>query len=344
MSGVLNIIIEIVLFILIIGLVILAHEFGHFIIARVSGIHVVEFSVGMGPRLVSRKHHGTRYSLRLLPIGGSCMYEEEDFSKAGIWSRIATIFAGPLFNIILAFIIATLMTALSLTDVSLVRDVTDGGPAAAAGMEPGDRIVKMGHESVYMFRDVQMNMIVSRGNPIRITYERAGDRYETVVTPAYDEASGRYLLGIVGGEYEQAKGLAVFRNAYYELRYNLRAVYKSLGMIFTGRFSRKDVAGPVGIANIVGQTYTESKQYGAVSVLVNMLNIAVLISVNLGVLNLLPLPALDGGRLVFLVIELVRGKPVPPDKEGIVHFIGMVLFLILAVVILINDILNVAGI
>ena len=122
----------------------------------------------------------------------------------------------------------------------------------------------------------------------------------------------------------------------------MKRTYTSLGMLFTGRVSRKDVAGPVGIAvNVVGATYEASKEYGWQSVLLNMLNITLMLSVNLGILNLLPVPALDGGRLVFLLLEVIRGKPVPPEKEGIVHFIGLVFFMILMVFIFFNDLVNI---
>ena len=126
------------------------------------------------------------------------------------------------------------------------------------------------------------------------------------------------------------------------MRYSVKATYKSLGMLFTGRVTRQDVAGPVGIAvNVVGATYEAAKDYGWQSVLLSMLNITLMLSVNLGILNLLPIPALDGGRLVFLLIEVIRGKPVPPEKEGMVHFIGLMFFMILMVFIFFNDLANI---
>jgi regulator of sigma E protease len=128
------------------------------------------------------------------------------------------------------------------------------------------------------------------------------------------------------------------------MRYNVKNTYKSLGMLVTGKVSRKDVAGPVGIANVVGETYEQSKEYGWKNVLVNMMNIILMLSVNLGIINLLPLPALDGGRLVFLLVEVIRGKPIPPEKEGMVHFIGLMFFMLLMVLIFFNDLANIFGI
>lgn len=354
-----------ILFVLIFGLVVLSHEFGHFIVAKLNGIHVVEFSVGMGPTLCSFHKKETKYSLKLLPIGGACMFEGEDgletqkneenpekdpsetegsFLKANVWARIATVVAGPVFNMLLAAIFAVIIVSANPTDLPLVTQVAEGGAAEAAGIQAGDRIVSVGGAKTHLFRDIQLQFTTNGDKPVDIVYERDGQKTLVNITPHKDEETGMYLMGIYGVHYEQSKGLAVFRNAWYEMRYWIRATYKSLGMLLTGNFNRKDVAGPVGIAvNVVGKTYESAKQYGFESVLYSMMNIVLLLSVNLGILNLLPIPALDGGRLVFMLIEVVRGKPVPPDKEGIVHFAGMVFFMVLMVVVLFNDLVNIFG-
>ncbi len=173
-------------------------------------------------------------------------------------------------------------------------------------------------------------------------YERDGVRNTTTVTPQYDEASGIYLLGVMNADFVEAKGIDTLKYAWYQMRYSVKATYKSLGMLFGGRVSRQDVAGPVGIAvNVVGKTYDAAKDYGWQSVLLSMLNITLMLSVNLGILNLLPVPALDGGRLVFLLLEVIRGKPVPPEKEGMVHFVGLMFFMVLMVFIFFNDLSNI---
>lgn len=150
------------------------------------------------------------------------------------------------------------------------------------------------------------------------------------------------MLGIANADFVEPKGLDTFRYAWYEMRYSVKATYKSLGMLFRGQVGREDVAGPVGIAvNVVGKTYETAKDYGWKNVLLGMLNITLILSVNLGILNLLPIPALDGGRLVFLLVEVIRGKPVPPEKEGMVHFVGLMFFMVLMVVIFFNDLANI---
>ena len=150
------------------------------------------------------------------------------------------------------------------------------------------------------------------------------------------------MLGVANSDFVTPKGFETFRYAWYEMRYSVKATYKSLGMLFGGRVTRQDVAGPVGIAvNVVGKTYDAAKEYGWESVLLSMLNITLMLSVNLGILNLLPIPALDGGRLVFLLIEVIRGKPIPPEKEGMVHFVGLMFFMVLMVIVFFNDLSNI---
>ncbi|MBO4982160.1 MAG: RIP metalloprotease RseP [Lachnospiraceae bacterium] len=341
----------VILFIVIFGIVVISHEFGHFLLAKANGIHVVEFSVGMGPSLFSFQKGDTRYAIKLFPFGGACMFEGEDglnteegepgegsFLKANVWSRIATVVAGPLFNFILAFIIALVMVNMILIRDPVATEVLEDGAAMEAGLEDGDRIVSLDGEKVYLYEELLLFTQIYSGGEVKVGYERDGHLDYTMLTPKYDESSGRYMLGISNADFVELKGLDGLRYAWYEIRYNVMTTYKSLKLLVTGRVSREQVSGPVGIASMVGETYENTKEYGWQNVLVNMMNFTLMLSVNLGVLNLLPLPALDGGRLVFLLIEVVRGKPVPPDKEGMVHFIGLMFFMVLMVFLLFNDI------
>lgn len=346
----------IIFFILIFSVVVISHEFGHFLLAKANGIHVVEFSVGMGPTLCSFTKGDTKYSLKLLPIGGACMFEGEDgleskegepspgsFLQANVWARISSVIAGPMFNFILSFIIAIIMVNMMVIYEPVVVDVAEGGGAQAAGLAPGDRIVELDGEKIYLYEEIILFNLTSTGEPVEVHYERDGEEYSTMLTPQYDAATGKQLLGITGGKYLEEKGVGRLKYAWYEVRYSVKQTVKSLQMLVSGRVGREDVAGPVGIANVVGQTYENTKEYGWQTVLLNMLNITLLLSVNLGILNLLPLPALDGGRLVFLLLEVIRGKPVPPEKEGMVHFIGLVFFMGLMVLVLFNDLSNIFG-
>lgn len=346
----------VILFILIFGAVVLSHEFGHFLLAKLNGIHVVEFAVGMGPTLCSFTRKETKYAIRLLPIGGACMFEGEDgletengggegsFTKANVWARIATVVAGPIFNFVLAFIVAVIVVSIQAPARSVIGGVAEGSPAEAAGLAEGDRIVSINSEKTPLFKDISLIAFLNEEKTMQVVYERNGEKFTTEVSPAYNEEAGSYLMGIYSTPLKEAEGLSVFQDAWYEICYSVKNTYKSLGMLITGKLNRQDVAGPVGIAvNVVGKTYETAKNYGVESVLYSMLNIVLLLSVNLGILNLLPIPALDGGRLVFLIIEVFRGKPVPPEKEGIVHFVGLVFFMILMVVVLFNDLVNIFG-
>lgn len=352
----------IILFIIVFGLVVISHELGHFLIGRKNGIRVVEFAVGMGPTLFSFMAGGTKCSLKLLPFGGACMFEGEDgmereenaeraqeesgegvaFTEAGVWARIATVFAGPFFNFILAFIIAVILCVFTGADLPVVGTVMENSAASEAGLQQGDVITRIGHESIHFYREVSMISALNHGETMEITYERNGEKNVTVLSPQYSEEDGRYYMGITnGGAYLECGPLQVFQYGFYEVEYWVKLTYKSLAMLVKGQVTKDDVTGPVGIAQLVGESYDQAeKDYGTSYAILTMLQIVVLLSVNLGIMNLLPIPALDGGRLVFMLVEVVRGKPVPPEKEGMVHFAGLVVLMALMVFIMYNDIMR----
>ena len=374
----------IILFLVIFGVVVISHEFGHFLIGRRNGIRVLEFMVGMGPTLFSFEKGGVKYSLKLFPIGGACMFDGEDgmttkeegkeendirrkammgsevplpndelgaeteargipFTEAGVWRRIATIFAGPFFNFILAFVVALVLTAYYGIDRPVIAEISKNSAAEEAGLMAGDEITRINNERIHFYREISVISSMNRGETLEIHYTRDGQKGVVTLEPRYDEEDGRYYIGFIGaGKYEAGTPLRVFQYGFYEVEYYAKTTYKSLGMLIRGRLTRDDVAGPVGIAHLVGTSYdTVEKNYGTLSAIMTMLEIVVLLSVNLGIMNLLPLPALDGGRLLFLFVEVVRGKPVAPEKEGLVHFAGLVVFMILTVFVMYNDIMKI---
>lgn len=336
---------SIVIAIIILSIIIIIHELGHFLLARKNGIAVTEFSVGMGPRLLSTEKGGTKYSLRLLPFGGSCMMlgEDEDdatedsFGSKSVWARIAVIFAGPLFNFLLAFFLSLIIVSSYGYDAPVVGSVESDYPAAEAGIQSGDTIVSVNGRHIYLFRDVSVYLSLHQGKTISVVYERDGIRNTAELIPKLDD-SGYYRMGITSNGITHGNILKTLQYSVYEVGYWIDLTYQSLGMLVTGQLGIKDMSGPVGIVSYIGDTYTESAAVSVGAVIINMMSIAVLLTANLGVINLLPLPALDGGRLVFLIIEAVRGKRVDPEKEGMVHFAGFVLLMILMVVIMYNDI------
>lgn len=343
-----------IFFILIFGTIVLAHEFGHYLLAKVNGIHVVEFAIGMGPKLAGFHKNGTDYVIRLLPFGGACMFEGEDglneaegepspnsFNAAPVWARISSVVAGPFFNFILAFLLALILVGFSGSDKPVILGIMEGYPAEEAGMKPGDVLTRMNGEKIYLAREIYINTYLNGDKPMIVEYERDGEVFTAELVPKYNEETGRHLIGLQGyGETVEARGFGIFKYAYYEVRYSMKATLKSLIMLVQGEASKDDVSGPVGIAQVIGEVAEEATPYGPLVLILNLCNIALLLSVNLGVLNLLPLPALDGGRLVFMLIEAVRGKPIPPEKEGMVHFAGFVALMVLMVFVMYNDIVR----
>ena len=340
-------IIKYIIAILLFSAIILFHELGHFLLAKANGIRVNEFSLGLGPTIVGFTKGETKYSIKLLPFGGACMMEGEDsqsdddrsFQKKSVWARISVVAAGPIFNFIMAFVLAVIILGNIGISTPTVAQVEDGYGAQTAGLQAGDEIIKMNHKHIHFFKEISMYTLFHAGETVEVTYERNGERYTVEVQPTYDEEQGRYRYGIAGsGEYTKVGPIKTLQYSVYEVKYWIQYTVGSLKMLLTRQVSVNDLSGPVGIVKTIGDTYDMSKSDGAFFVWMNLLNLALLLSANLGVMNLLPIPALDGGRLVFLVIEVIRGKRVSEDKEGMVHFIGLMCLFALMILIMFNDI------
>lgn len=337
---------KILIAIILFSVLIIFHELGHFLLAKKNGIRVHEFTLGLGPTLIGFKRGDTKYCLKLLPFGGSCVMGEDEesdepdaFNNKSVWARIAVVAAGPIFNFILAFLFAIIIIACEGYDEPKVQQVTPGFPAEEAGIEPGDTIIKLNNDRIRVYREISLFVAMHQKESVDVVYERDGKRYETTLEPKLDEESGNYYLGFSSnGQRTKGNVLKVLQYGLWEVEYWIETTFKSLGMIFRGKVSADEVSGPVGIVSAIGDTYEQSKQDGLYYVVLNMLNFAILLSANLGVMNLLPIPALDGGRLVFLFIEAVRGKPINREKEGLVHFIGFALLIALMIFVLFNDI------
>lgn len=447
---------NIIIAILIFSLIIVIHELGHFLLAKKNGIFVTEFSIGMGPRIASlvktekgyrprlflSQHdfdttsewkNTTKYSWKLFPIGGSCIMMGEDeaieddraFNKKGVWARISVVIAGPIFNFILAFVLAMFIIGIIGYDPSVITSVSKDSAAAKAGIQTGDLITEINGENIDIGRDaityLQFNPLGSAAvdltfkrdgvenkaaltpvmvktymlgfgyqpdgaapainsiyedmplakaglqngdvilkinntaikdgtalsqffqeNPLTdqsltVTYSRSGKESAVEVTPVL--TSENYSIGIaINSARVKTNALGVIKYSAIEVKYWIKTTIQSLGQILRGKVSKDDIAGPVGIVSFIGDTYQASKSDGILYVFLSLANISILLSANLGVMNLLPIPALDGGRLVFLFLELFRGKPVDQAKEGLVHMIGLVALMLLMVFVMFNDI------
>lgn len=427
---------KILIAIIIFSAIILFHEFGHFLFAKLNGIGVVEFSLGMGPRLWSVQKGETRYSLKLLPIGGSCAMVGEDtdeeelpgaFNAAPVWGRISVVAAGPIFNFILAFVMAVIIVGFVGYDPAEVMEVAENSPAAEAGLQTGDIITEYDGYHVDLAKDLYVYMYLNElqdgeevelkvrrdgqeqvityvpdsyvryllgfnrsdassmtveslidGMPlqaaglqpgdtitaingvkvangeaydaylkehplsdeeIEITYERDGLDYTAMIVPKEyrtPQLGFSYNLG-----YSKTSGIQILKYGALEIKYMVRTTILSLKELITGQLGFQNLSGPVGVVDAIGTTYEESKSQGTLMLWMNMLNMAVLLSANLGVMNLLPLPALDGGRLVFLIVEAVRRKPINREIEGRIHLAGLMALMVLMVVVMYNDILKI---
>lgn len=339
---------SIIIALIIFSLIILFHEFGHFLLAKKNGVTVVEFSLGMGPRIISKDWHGTKYSWKLLPFGGSCMMLGEDeegdaegsFGSKSVWARIFVIAAGPVFNFILAFILAVIVVSLRGYDPAVLTGVSDGFPAQEAGLQEGDVIVKLNGKSIHMATEVTDYINFHQGKTLDVTYKRDGNTYTARIVPEKDE-DGRYIMGILlSAGYVKGNVFDNLRYGVYEVKYWIDLTFMSLKMLVSGQVGVKEMSGPVGVVSAIGGVYTQSAKRGVLAVVLSMLNMAILLSANIGVMNLLPIPALDGGRLVFLIIEAVRGKRINPEREAMVHFVGLMALMALMVVVMYNDILK----
>lgn len=429
-GGRLKIIIAIVIF----SVLILFHELGHFLLAKRNGIIVDEFSLGMGPRIVSTVKGGTRYSLKLLPFGGSCLMRGEDgeeegvgtFNGAPVWGRISVVAAGPIFNFILAFLVAVIVIGMVGYDPAEVTALKENSPAAVAGLQEGDIITRFNGSKIDIGRDmynyeylkgiddqettievcrddktlkivytpysvdrymlgfnyatpsatepaqvlnVKLNYPFAKAGieagdvitaindmeiastedldnyfkehpldqeEVKVSFDRKGKAKSVQVTPlstTYVEMGFAYNMQRV-----KTSPLGVIKYSGIELKYWVKTTIQSLAMLVNGTVSVNELSGPVGVVDVIGDAYEESRSAGALVTWMSIFNMMILLSVNLGVMNLLPVPALDGGRLIFLLIEAIRGKAINRQAEGMIHFAGLMLLMVLLIYVTFHDI------
>lgn len=341
------------------GFIVLFHEFGHFIAAKRCGVRVLEFAVGMGPRIFGFRKNGTLYSVRALPLGGFCSMlgedEEEETPSAESVNqkkpieRLLIILAGPLFNFFLALFLAFLIISAKGRDDCRLVAVTPGYPAEAAGMQAGDTITSINGRRMIFFRELTQYLYFHPAEEALVTVSRGegAEKRELSfsLTPRYDAERGAYMLGVqVKGGRTPVRGFFPrLRYAAEELRFQISSTAEALLMMARGAISVKSLTGPVGIIETIGETVDETRPYGWKAVLWNLVNIGLLLSANLGVMNLLPLPALDGGRILFCLAELVLGRSIDKKAEGYIHLAGFGLLMALMIFVLFNDIGRMIG-
>ena len=339
----------IIIAILLFSFIIIFHELGHFLLAKANGIRVDEFSLGLGPTLIGKQIGGTFFCIKLLPFGGACMMGEDDaddtsegsFNSKSVWARISVIAAGPVFNLILAWIFCVILIGATGYQSTEITSVLDGYSAQEEGLQPGDVIKEINGRNVHLWDDVRLYTLTHPNDtPYEVVCERDGEEYTAMIEPRQLEGDVSPLLGVTSENFERPGVFGSMQYGMYKLKYWINYTVDSLRMLVTGQVGIKDMSGPVGIVNVVDDVYQSAAPAGVLAIILNLMNFGTFLSANLGVVNLLPIPALDGGRLVFLIIEAVRRKRVPPEKEGMVHFAGFALLMVLMVVVMYNDIMK----
>jgi regulator of sigma E protease len=331
--------------ILLFGVLIFVHELGHFLTARMFGVTVHEFAIGMGPKIISKvsKKSGTRYSLRLLPIGGFCSMEGEDkesedegsFSKKPVWQRIIITAAGSISNILIGIIVMTIVTAGTMR-ISTTIGSFDEGAVSNSVLEVGDEIVKVGGLNTHTGNDVAYAISKYGSEPVNVTVLRNGEK-KTFEIAFKTSSSNGYAFGEYDFSLYSSKAIGkdgfftVLGHSLAQSRLMIVMVTDSLHDLIVGKYGIKDMSGVVGVTQVISEAARERN--GTVWLYF------VLIAMNLGVVNLLPIPALDGGRIVFMLIELITRKKVPQKVESTIHTVGMVLLLIFMAVITVKDII-----
>ena len=351
----------ILLAILLLAILVTIHEFGHFLAARLMKIDVTEFSIGFGPRLLGwkSKKYETDFSLRAIPLGGYCAFYGEDdakgitkddpraFPKQNVWKRLFVILMGPMMNFVLAFVVAAVFYWVSgvseVTGVDpYIAEVMGAGPAYSAGLQSGDQITEVnGREMLDGTMETLLSTISSwqeGEDPLRMTIRRGEESFQADLTPVWDEQEKKMRIGItIGGIYRTEQKavsfLGGFENAWRLCVNASGAILGALGDLVTTGKGLDQTSGPVGIVTMVSSEVKE----GGFSAFVQLL---VLISINLGLMNMLPIPGLDGSRLVFGLVEVIRRKPVPPEKEAVVHLVGMVFLFAVMIFFTFKDVMK----
>ena len=341
---------QIILAILAFGLLVIVHEFGHFITAKRGGVQVNEFWIGMGPTLLKKQHNGTLYCLKLLPFGGACVMEGEDsesdndhaFGKASLPRRMLIVAAGALMNFLVGFLIVLAVIQPNGPNggyiVSTIDSVDPASTAAAAGgLQAGDEILEVDGYNILLRSDFEMALSRGMDTTYEVVVRRDGEKVTlpaVVLEATIEGEDGRKMIGLTFAEQPDSIGMHVNMAVRTSLNY-ARLVWVSLGMLVSGQVGVDQLSGPVGVASVMATTASYS--------ISAFLQLVAFISINLGVMNLLPLPALDGGRLVFLIIEGIRRKPVPAKYEGYIHAAGLMLLLALMVYVTGQDILRIVA-
>lgn len=338
-----------ILAILLFCIMIFPHELGHFIAAKKMGVRVNEFAFGMGPVIWKKQRGETLHSVRLFPIGGFCAMEGEDeesddlraFNNKKPWQKIIILAAGSFMNVICAILIMCIVVGIMGFTTTIIDEVTPGSPAEKAGLVNGDKIVQIGDFETEKWEEISQVISENKDNPLNLKIKRKSGSVETVnLTPQLIvgvDSSGKeiekYAVGITCKiSHNPLKAVVSGTQSTWNIT---KLMFSALGDLFSGKASPDELSGPVGMVQMVSQTSQYGFWYYGF--------LTSLICVNLAVINMLPLPALDGGRIIFVLYTMITGKPVSQKVEGTIHFVGLALLLVLMVYVTVNDVTRIFG-
>ncbi len=337
-----------ILAILLFCIMIFPHELGHFIAAKKTGVRVNEFAFGMGPKIWKKQGEETLYSIRLFPIGGFCAMEGEDedsedprsFGSKKPWQKIIVLAAGSFMNVVCAIVIMCLIVGIMGFTTTTIDEVTEKSPAAEGGLVTGDKIVEINHQEIKEWTDVSSMISQTKEKTAVFTVKRNGETVDCKVTPKLTETTDEngnaqkyYSVGITCKiSHSPIKAITNGTKATWNLT---KTMFAAIGDLFTGKASPDDLSGPVGMVQMVSQTSQYGFWYYGF--------LTSLICINLAVINMLPLPALDGGRIIFVLYSWITGKKVSEKVEGTIHFVGLALLMLLMVYVTFNDVTRIFG-
>ena len=345
-------IVSILIAVLVFFVIVVLHELGHFTVAKLCGIKVNKFAVGMGPAILKKQKGETEYSVRLFPIGGFCAMEGEDdlssdprsFANKPVWQRMLVVFAGPVMNLFLGFLLILITTLLYgvLGNLTVAEFRTNPeteeciAMSAETGLQQGDTILKINGMRILTDTDLSYKLSTNEDDTMEVVVRRNGEKITLPAVTFRNKLNDTRLDFYV--ERVELNPLNVIQYSFLDTISTARLIWSSLRDLVTGKYGFHDLSGPIGIVTSIG----EAAQYGETfkQHLESVLGLASFITINVGIFNLLPIPALDGARLVFLVVEGIRRKPIPPEKEGMVHFAGMALLFLLMIAVTFQDILR----
>ena len=354
-----------ILAVVIISLIVFIHELGHFIAAKCCNVRVLKFAVGMGPKLIGKQWGETEYSIRVFPFGGFCAMEGEDtdaISKSEIgeaavsdgsrslknkpiWQRFIIFFAGPLMNVVLGYILAVILVLMAnfvpTTTISGFHTVSDTDKTISAlshdsGLMEGDEIIKINGMRIFTTSDKSYQVNANFGKPMDVVVERDGEEITVKDVLFGDTNSGQSIDFTINGENKNP--INVMTYAAKDTISTGRLIWISLVDLVTGKYNISEMSGPVGMVKEIGNAAAESETLR--QAFLTLMRLSMFITVNLGIANLLPIPGLDGGRILFLIIEAIRRKPLKPEHEGIVNLVGIGMVLLLIVAVTFSDIIE----